>query len=75
MKFDKNTLGLRYVEAWENEEGTSGLQISWICNLGLGTLDIIIDTDGNICIDDEHMSKEFVMAVFEKMYDKAKGIE
>ena len=49
-----------------------GIRIHWTSNsLGFGMLDIGVREDGSIWFDTEHLGKEFLKAILNKMVDDA----
>ena len=71
----KYNIEINDVQFYNNEE-YSGLQITWDSNKGFGSFSISGHKyTEEIFMDDEHMSKEFVMELFSKLYDHIKEKE
>lgn len=52
-----------------------GFKLSWVTTEEYGELKITEAINGNIRIDSEHMSKEFIMEVLKKFVDDSELIE
>jgi hypothetical protein len=75
MKNKYNDLQIENINADCSSHGNFGISIDWSCkNTGFGTIYISKHSEG-FSIDDEFMDKEFVMKVFEKLYDMCKEVE
>ena len=51
--------------------GPKGIVIMWSGGIGFGEIALYKDEKGNILIDSEYMTQEFVEQVFKKLIDKA----
>lgn len=70
---NKYDIKIGHIDFFHNGD-YEGLYIEWNSNIGFGTFNIGITKEtGKFFIDDEYMSKEFVMELFDKLYDKCKG--
>lgn len=70
---DKYDITIKDIDFWVNG-AFRGLYISWDSNQGFGEFDLSVNKETNkLFMDDEHMSKEFVMALFERLYEKVKS--
>lgn len=71
MNLNKKSIEIEAIDVLETEE-ESEVTINWKCNLGSGILKFSNDIYGNFKMSDEYMSKDFIMLVFEKLYDISK---